>query len=158
VGDSLVERIRRGIDDVEFVVAVISMNSISSRWVQHELDVAMNQEISGKRVKVLPVLLDDSDLPGFLLGKSYADFRRPDRYWLGLARLVARLDLDLDPLPTPRLEPYVANTRDAHLMRARLYNELAMKIMEWAGHWDSSPGRWLRPESWKEGRRGNLRF
>ena len=73
IGDSLISKIREGIDKVDFLVALISRNSIESEWVTKELDIAMNQEISNKRVKVLPVLLDDSTPPGFLLGKLYAD-------------------------------------------------------------------------------------
>lgn len=79
IGDSLIEKIREAIDNVEYVGALISKASIKSEWVRKELDVAMNQEINGKRVKVLPILLDDSELPGFLLGKLYADLRSPDK-------------------------------------------------------------------------------
>lgn len=149
VGDSLIERLRQGIDDVEFVAAVISANSISSPWVQRELDIAMNQEISGKRVKVLPLLLDNSELPGFLLGKVYLDFQDAGNYEFGLAKLVTRLDLDFDPLPAPRFERHAATTSDADHTRAYLYNVLAMQILEFAGKWESQPIRSLRTESWR---------
>jgi len=76
IGDSLIRKIREGIDGVDFIVAIISKNSINSEWVTKELDIAMNQEIKNKNVKVLPVLLDDSTLPGFLEGKLYADVQR----------------------------------------------------------------------------------
>ena len=76
IGDSLIEKIRRGIDEMDFLIALISKNSINSEWVTKELDIAMNQEIRKKHVKVLPVLLDDSHLPGFLEGKLYADVPR----------------------------------------------------------------------------------
>ena len=55
---------------------LISKNSTNSDWVNKELDIAMNQEIENKIIKVLPALLDDSDLPGFLKGKVYLDFRK----------------------------------------------------------------------------------
>jgi len=71
IGDSLIQKIREGIDKVEYVGAVLSYNSINSEWVIKELDIAMNQEIEGKKVKVLPLLLDDVELPGFLKGKKY---------------------------------------------------------------------------------------
>src|SRR5215471_18602573 len=66
IGDSLIEKIRGGIDDMDYVGAVLSTSSVKSKWVQRELDVAMNQEIEGKRVKVLPILLEDVEIPGFL--------------------------------------------------------------------------------------------
>lgn len=77
VGDSLIEKLRSGLDAASHVLAVLSKNSVASRWVRKELDVAMNQEIEGHRVRVLPILLEDCELPGFLKGKVYADFRDP---------------------------------------------------------------------------------
>lgn len=70
VGDSLIEKIRSGLDEVDYVAVILSPNSIASPWVQREVDVAMNQEIKGKRVKVLPIMYRNCDLPGFLLGNT----------------------------------------------------------------------------------------
>lgn len=91
VGDSLIKKIREGIDKVEYVGAVISKNSINSEWVQREIDIAMNQEIEGKKVKVLPILIDTIDLPWFLKGKLYADFTDEPNYTNGIRLLVERL-------------------------------------------------------------------
>lgn len=92
VGDSLIQKIREGIDNVAYVGAVISSNSVESEWVKKELDIAMNQEIEGKEVKVLPLLLDDIELPGFLKGKRYADFRDEQLYDRSLDEIKKRLD------------------------------------------------------------------
>lgn len=91
LGDSLIEKIRSGIDEVDYVAVFISKNSINSEWVKKEIDIAMNQEIEEKKVKVLPLLLDDCDLPGFLKGKLYADFRYHENYEIELAKLIERL-------------------------------------------------------------------
>jgi hypothetical protein len=80
IGDSLIEKIREGIDQIEYLGVILSPNSVNSRWVQREVDVAMNQEIEGKKVKVLPLVIEDCELPGFLKGKLYADFRASERY------------------------------------------------------------------------------
>ena len=88
VGESLIEKIRQGLDDVDFVAAVLSPTSVASPWVQRELDVAMNQEIAGRQVKVLPILYRTCELPGFLLGKFYADFTDENNYSYALKRLV----------------------------------------------------------------------
>jgi TatD DNase family protein len=93
VGDSLIEKIRQGIDDMDYVAALISRASVCSPWVTKELDIAMNQEIEGKRVKVLPILLEDCELPGFLKGKAYADLRTPDRYDAALVSILRRLGI-----------------------------------------------------------------
>lgn len=88
VGESLIEKIRAGIDSVDFVVVILSPDSVVSPWVQREVDVAMNQEISGRRMKVLPLMYRTCDLPGFLLGKRYADFTEEAHYPIALESLV----------------------------------------------------------------------
>jgi hypothetical protein len=99
VGDSLIEKIRDGIDRVDFVMAIISKNSVMSMWVQQELDLASNREIEERRVIVLPVLLEDVELPGFLKGKLYADFRTEDQYDESFALLLRRLGPGKPPPP-----------------------------------------------------------
>lgn len=92
IGDSLIDKIREGINKVAYVGAVISKNSISSEWVKREIEIALTQEIEGKKVKVLPILLDNVDLPGFLLGKKFADFRDERLYDFSLNEIKRRLD------------------------------------------------------------------
>lgn len=77
VGESLTRKLAEAINEVDIVVAIVSSASVSSEWVQKELDLAMNHEIAQRRVKVIPVLKEEVDLPGFLDGKLYADFRVP---------------------------------------------------------------------------------
>ncbi len=117
VGDSLIEKIREGIDKVDFVVAIISSKSINSQCVQKELDLASYREIGEKRVIVLPVLLDDVELPGFLKGKYYADFRKEEDYQDGIGELLERLgsrtpkpDLSSEKM----LKPYLCVDTPSH--------------------------------------------
>lgn len=80
IGDSLIQKIREGIDNVSYFLVVLSPNSIKAPWVVNELDVAMNHQINGKDIKVLPIMLKDCDPPGFLIGKLYGDFTDEKRY------------------------------------------------------------------------------
>jgi formylglycine-generating enzyme required for sulfatase activity len=91
VGDSLIERIRQGIDEMEYLGVILSQNSVRSEWVKREVDIAMNQEIEGKRVKVLPLVIENCELPGFLKGKLYADFRNRRKYKNELDKVIHRL-------------------------------------------------------------------
>ncbi|RXK87595.1 toll/interleukin-1 receptor domain-containing protein [Chlorobaculum sp. 24CR] len=93
VGESLITKIREGIDEADFVAVILSPNSVASPWVQRELDVAMNQEIAGHRIKVLPIMYLACDLPGFLLGKFYADFTDETNYSYALRQLVESMGL-----------------------------------------------------------------
>lgn len=87
-GDSLIQRLREAIDTVDLLLTVLSNTSITSPWVEKEIEIAMNQEINGKRVKVIPLLIDDVALPGFLEGKLYADFTSQYRRKKNFKKLV----------------------------------------------------------------------
>ncbi|GKX50627.1 toll/interleukin-1 receptor domain-containing protein [Budvicia aquatica] len=93
IGDSLIEKIRSGLDEVDYVVVILSPNSVSSIWVQRELDVAMTQEINGRQVKVLPLMYKKCDLPGFLLGKLYADFTEENKYSDSFSKLTRSIGI-----------------------------------------------------------------
>lgn len=80
LGDSLIDKIRDGLDRMDFLVALISENSVHSEWVKKELDIAMNREIEGRKVIAVPVLAGKCDLPGFLKGKLYADMSTTRKY------------------------------------------------------------------------------
>lgn len=91
LGDSLIEKIRDGLDRVEYVGVVLSNNSINSQWVKKEIDIAMNQEIEDKKIKVLPLMLEKVEPPYFLKGKLYADFTSEEKYASGLQMVISRL-------------------------------------------------------------------
>jgi hypothetical protein len=91
VGDSLIKKIQEGLDEMEYVGVILSHHSVGSPWVEKELEIAMYQEINGRRVKILPILVDDCKLPSFLIGKAYADFRSPLNYVRALEQLADSL-------------------------------------------------------------------
>lgn len=80
IGESLVGKIFTAIDTADYVAAILSRNSVSSNWVTSELHFAMTQEIGGRRVKVLPILIEPCEIPKFLADKLYADFTKPENY------------------------------------------------------------------------------
>jgi hypothetical protein len=124
LGDSLIKKIRDGIDETDFVGVVLSNNSVKSSWVEREVDIAMNQEIGGQRVKVLPLLIEDCPLPSFIPGKLYADFRKPDQYFGSLRLILDRLGISAPP-PDDTFE--VAAIEDV-LQRATRLREIAASL------------------------------
>ena len=80
IGDSLIGKISAAIDKADFVAAILSQNSVRSNWVQKELQLAMTKEIEGRRVTVLPILIERCEIPGFLADKVYADFTDPEDF------------------------------------------------------------------------------
>ncbi len=101
IGDSLIEKIREGLDQVDFVAAIITSASVTSKWVTRELDIASNREIEENRVVVLPLLLESVELPGFLKGKFYGDFTDMSRYEEVLELLLRKLGPAAAPFCPP---------------------------------------------------------
>jgi len=91
VGDSLITKIQQGLKDCEYMGVVLTPESVSSPWVEKELEVALTEEIIGSSVIVLPILYKDCDIPGFLKGKVYADFRSPGDFDFSAKRLTSVL-------------------------------------------------------------------
>jgi hypothetical protein len=67
---------------------VLSEASVKSEWVKRELNAALMKELKRKSVVVLPLLLQDCEIPPLVADKKYADFRQG--YDAGLAELLMR--------------------------------------------------------------------
>jgi hypothetical protein len=89
VGDSLTQRIQDGIAESSWLAVVLSKTSIHSEWVKKELAAAQALELHQRSVFVLPLVIEDCEIPIFLLDKLYADFRIS--YEHGFESLVRRV-------------------------------------------------------------------
>jgi hypothetical protein len=78
LGDDFVRKIERGLDAADFVVVFVSHGLTSGGRAQQELDFAMSRQVFGKRVRLLPILLDDTDMPPLLRTIQYLDLRDGD--------------------------------------------------------------------------------
>lgn len=87
VGDSIVAGVSDGLKNTDYLVAILSKASMGSRWVQAELNATLMEELSGKGVTVLPVLIEDCELPTLLKDRVYVDFRHD--FSSGLQKLLA---------------------------------------------------------------------
>jgi hypothetical protein len=87
VGDSIVRRINDALGVVSHVVVILSKNSVRKPWVQHELSSALMLQLSKKRITVLPVRIDDCEIPAILADIKYADGRA------GITNVVHELDV-----------------------------------------------------------------
>lgn len=89
VGESIPEKISIGIKEADFIIVILSNHSVNSRWVQKEWQTKYWSEIEKGKVHVLPVLLEDCEIPELLKTKKYADFRKD--FNKGLLELVSAL-------------------------------------------------------------------
>lgn len=76
VGDSILNRVQQAIQDSSALLIILSKASVASEWCKKELNAGLMRELDEKRVVVLPVLVEDCDIPMFLREKMYADFRK----------------------------------------------------------------------------------
>lgn len=89
VGDSIVAKINEGLSDSKAVIVVLSKASVKKQWVLQEIAASLTVHLSSGRMRVLPVLIEQCDIPPLLAGIKYADFRFSfDR---GMNELVAGL-------------------------------------------------------------------
>jgi exopolyphosphatase/pppGpp-phosphohydrolase len=86
VGDNFVAKIAEGISKSRFVAVMVSKKSLESNWVSKELTMKLAEEVKTNRVCVLPILVDECELPPLLADKDYADFRT--NYESGLTDLL----------------------------------------------------------------------
>lgn len=79
VGDSLHREIEAGIRDCDYLILLISPESLQSEWVQEELNAIRAREKSSREVVLLPATLDEFDtrlLPPLLRDRKYASLSK----------------------------------------------------------------------------------
>ncbi|MEZ9001893.1 toll/interleukin-1 receptor domain-containing protein [Vibrio splendidus] len=89
IGDSILTKVQEAIEESSALILVLSKQSVESEWCKKELNSALMRELDEKRVIVLPVLLEDCNIPLFLREKMYADFR--SSFDVGLSSIVDSL-------------------------------------------------------------------
>lgn len=90
VGESIPEKISNGLQEADFIIVILSDNSVSSKWVEREWQTQYWNEIENGRINVLPILLKECKIPELLRTKKYADFRSD--FNTGLRDLLAALE------------------------------------------------------------------
>lgn len=79
IGDRISGKIQEGLLQSYCFIIVLSPKALERPYVQEELTAAYERRISGD-IKILPVLYKDCQIPLFLAGYAYADFRDERKY------------------------------------------------------------------------------
>ncbi|MDR0930321.1 MAG: toll/interleukin-1 receptor domain-containing protein [Clostridiales bacterium] len=74
-GQSIPDEISKALDASDYILVILSPNSIESNWVKTEWQSMFWREIGENRIKVIPILLKDCEIPHLLKNKKYIDFR-----------------------------------------------------------------------------------
>ena len=99
VGDSIPEEIEKGLKESDYVIAVLSRNSVDSVWVKRELDASLMSEDG----LLLPIVIDDCEIPALLKARKYADFR--EDYHEAFDELAEVLTGEESDLPNLKIKP-----------------------------------------------------
>jgi hypothetical protein len=89
-GDNFQRKIHDGLRQADVLLVVLSENSFRSEWVQHEFTtIVLQDEISERKRRVIPIRIDDVPVPGYIAHLLYLDFSQD--FDAGLNRLVVEL-------------------------------------------------------------------
>jgi hypothetical protein len=85
-GDLFAQALEEGIASSNCVALVISPASLHSGWVKEEYYRALSLA-QGQQLRLIPVMLRNAELPGFLRSRQWVDFRDDAMFALNLQRL-----------------------------------------------------------------------
>jgi TIR domain len=86
LGDSIPGKINSGISEAQYFLIVLSPAAVKSKWVQEELNAALMRQVTSAGTFLIPVLIEDCDIPPLLGHRRFADFRAG--YEAGLVELL----------------------------------------------------------------------
>lgn len=82
------EEIEEGLRASRVYAMIVTRRALSSRWVRDEYYVALAIGNTDGVPLIVPVLVEDVELPGFLSIRQWVDFRTPERFDLVVKHLV----------------------------------------------------------------------
>ncbi len=74
-GQSIVAEIQNGVDNSDYLLFCMSPASISSVWVKEEVHSAIARSINKNSPYLIPLLLEDCEIPTLIAHRRYIDFR-----------------------------------------------------------------------------------
>lgn len=88
VGDSLIKKIEEGLRQSDYILIVLSKNSINSAWVTRELRRALKITAVGGKPVILPVLINNIEIPEPLKQIKYVDLTQNESYQAGINEII----------------------------------------------------------------------
>lgn len=119
-GDSIVERISTAIASSDILIVLLSPESVSSKWVGHELATALSSQLRDRAVTVVPALLKDCEIPPLLADRVYFDLRTD------LSSSIRRLVDQVSAIP--HVDFSSLNARDFEKLVGDLLSELGFVV------------------------------
>lgn len=92
-GDSIPSAINEGLKDFDVFLLIWSRHAAASRWVEGEMNSALTRLMNDPKCKLVPVVLDDAQLPPLIQHIRYADARN-EREPIMVAKDVLGIETD----------------------------------------------------------------
>jgi hypothetical protein len=107
-GDSVIDKIfNEGLRKSKVVVIVVSDISNKKAWVREELNYSVIKKISGD-IKIIPVIIDDCDVPAPLESLAWVKINDIDNYENEFVRIVASILGKILKPPLGKINEFVA--------------------------------------------------
>ncbi len=72
-GDVIEEKFVEGLAQSDVLIVVVSENSFRSKWVQREFSMLALNQISSRDKRIIPIKIDESEVPSYLADRYYLD-------------------------------------------------------------------------------------
>jgi hypothetical protein len=89
VGDSIVSKISDGLATSQTLILFLSPASVKSIWARKEWQSYLARQLAGRKLKILPALLEKCEIPSILSDIRYADFT--ESYYEGFKQIHSAL-------------------------------------------------------------------
>jgi TIR domain len=109
-GDLFVDALEKGLESSRTVALIISPEGMQSGWVDEEYNRAIGlAQDKNEKIRLIPVILRTTKLPGFLSGRNWVDFTDESSFDGSLEKLIwgitgkkpgSKLSLSLTPQKT----------------------------------------------------------
>ncbi len=87
VGDSIVEKINEGLEKMTHLIIFLSKSSVNKPWVKKELSSALMRKLEDNSVRVMPIKINECDIPVIIKDIKYADCT--EDFESGFSQLIA---------------------------------------------------------------------
>jgi len=101
IGGNIPKVIYQGIKDASHFCCIISKASVGSAWVEEELSFAKIRQLGSSGLRIIPVLIDDVEVPDYVQAYRYANLQ--DRNLLPTNAEVGRILAALGIVPNGSL-------------------------------------------------------
>lgn len=123
VGESIPTKIQDGLTSADYLIVVLSSSSVKSGWMEREWQAKYWEEVKAEKIMVLPVLIENCEIPALLKPKKYVDFRGD--YGSALVKLMA----GISPTFTSSSEPEISQPRKEDSDVSDLLSKIQSRII-----------------------------